>query len=312
MALLPPDPLFCLKSDMGHIHNICFISNDSFTTHLLAATEEGYVYLWNLKTNRVESKQKLGTSIQAIHYINPDLITQEKTGLIQLWTVDEKSNYIMRKQFESNGGYCRSIIVNDILLFPHDNSTIVGITVNAFIQTLTLKPDLDKLGYVMCLEKVEIADNLYIAAGYETGDVILWNFLTTTQRSRFKLKEYITSISFDSVIGRGVCGNSSNTLQFFTIDKNHEIKLKCEVSVTNEGCNVVRLRQDRKILACAGWDGRLRLFSWKSLRILVVLNQHRKGITDVKFSPEVVEEWNSKIMAAASADGSISLWSLYN
>lgn len=101
-------------------------------------------------------------------------------------------------------------------------------------------------------------------------------------------------------------------LQVFTIDSNLEIRLKCELALSNPGCNVVKLRQDRKIFACGGWDGYLRLFSWKSLRLLAVLTEHQAGVTDVAFCNEVVKAWNSKIMAVCGADGVISLWNLYN
>ncbi|KAF5286573.1 hypothetical protein FQA39_LY16256 [Lamprigera yunnana] len=312
MALLPPDPLFCLKSDMGHIHNICFVSDETSTTHLLVATEEGHVYLWDLKTNRVVSKQKLGISIQTIHCIDTYLITQEKSGLVSLWDMQDKVNYLLLKKYQCNGGYCRSIIIKQILILPHINSALNGINCKTLEKAITFTPSQEKLGQVMCLEKVEMHNNLYVLAGYETGDVVLWDFSTSNQCGNVRLKEYITSVTYDSITGRGVCGNSSNILQFFTIDKEHNIKLKCEISLTNDGCNVLKLRPDRKILACGGWDGRLRLFSWKSLRILVVLNQHHKSVTDVQFSPNIVAEWDSNIMAVASGDGSISLWSLYN
>lgn len=45
MAILPPDPLFCMKSDMGYVHSLCFKDN----TTLLAATESGFVYFWDLE-----------------------------------------------------------------------------------------------------------------------------------------------------------------------------------------------------------------------------------------------------------------------
>lgn len=50
MAVLPPDPVFCLKSDMGYVHSLCFPNdNAQFTSRILAATEGGYVYVWNLE-----------------------------------------------------------------------------------------------------------------------------------------------------------------------------------------------------------------------------------------------------------------------
>ncbi|CAG9820504.1 unnamed protein product [Phaedon cochleariae] len=164
----------------------------------------------------------------------------------------------------------------------------------------------------MALEKVMIDDKVYIMAGYETGDIILWDLNTFKPCGHLKLHEQITSLTFDPCTRRGVCGNSSNSLQMFTIDKDFNMSLKLELSLTNEGCNIVKLRPDKKILVSGGWDGRLRMFSWKTLRILAVLAEHKGPITDVQFSPHVVKYWNSNIMAASGADGIISLWSLYN
>lgn len=53
MAILPPDPVFCLKSDMGYVHSVCFpVNNEAFTSKLLASTESGFVYLWDLEVKR--------------------------------------------------------------------------------------------------------------------------------------------------------------------------------------------------------------------------------------------------------------------
>lgn len=144
------------------------------------------------------------------------------------------------------------------------------------------------------------------------GDIILWDYKTAKSCGHLKLREYITSVTFDPVTCRGICGNASNTLQIFTIDKSLNITLKCEIPITNDGCNVVKLRSDRKIFVSGGWDGRLRLFSWKSLRLLVVLTEHKGAVTDVQFSPSIVRYWNANIMAASGADGTITLWNLYN
>ncbi|KAB0801159.1 hypothetical protein PPYR_05513 [Photinus pyralis] len=316
MALLPPDPLFILRSDMGLIHNIEFVFDGFSTSHLLAANEEGYIYLWDLKTNRSTRKEKLGASIQAIHYVPPYLISQEKSGAIKLWHMEMTANCTLLKEYMSDGAYCRSIVINNTLIVPQVNSQVEAINLQTFekirMYTPLLASPSEKLGYTMALEKVEIGAAVYVLAGYETGDLILWNFLTGEQKVRALFKEHIMSIAFDSVTGKGVCGNSSNLLQVFTIDKDFKIKLKCEILLSSEGCSVVKLRQDRKILACGGWDGRLRLFSWRSLRPLVVLRQHKNAITDVIFSPKIVPEWDCRLMCASGGEGLISLWNLYN
>lgn len=52
MAVLPPDPIFCLKSDMGYVHSMCFDENDGeFSDDVYAATESGFVYVWDLNVS---------------------------------------------------------------------------------------------------------------------------------------------------------------------------------------------------------------------------------------------------------------------
>jgi len=46
MAVLPPDPVFSLRSpDMGAVNSLCFQEND----RLLAGTVKGIVFLWDLQ-----------------------------------------------------------------------------------------------------------------------------------------------------------------------------------------------------------------------------------------------------------------------
>lgn len=255
----------------------------------------------------------MGKSIQAIHSVDSDdLITQEKDGIIKLWRLQNESNYELLHCYESYGGYCKSLLLNGNLVVPQDNGQLDIVDFKTMERLHRFKTTIAGLGNVMCLQKVEINASVYILAGFEAGDIILWDFLSGKPCSHIKLRECITSLTFDAVTGRGICGNASNILQIFTVDKNFTITLKCEISIRNDGCNIVKLRPDRKIFVSGGWDGRLRLFSWKSLRLLVVLAEHRESITDVQFTEKTVNVWNSNIMAASGADGMISLWNLYN
>lgn len=220
----------------------------------------------------------------------------------------------MDSVYNCAGGYCRSVLFNDnnIIIAAQEQSTVDLLDIKSLNKIQSFKSNLDKLGHVMCLQVVEIRAKHYILAGFESGDIILWDFYSTKMCSHIKLRECITSITFDKTTCRGIAGNASNLIQIFTINKDFTISLKCEISIPNEGCNVVKLRPDRKIFVVGGWDGRLRLFSWKSLRPLVVLTEHRKNLTDVAFSPGIVKQWDSNIMAASGSDGKVSLWNLYN
>lgn len=255
----------------------------------------------------------MGKSIQAVHSIQNNLITQEKDGLIKLWKLHNESDYEHSKCYPYYGGYCKTLILDNVLVVPQDKGQLDVVHLESLERIKKFTPSGNpRLGNAMCLQKVVISGETYVLAGFEAGDVILWDFSTGKTCSHIKLRDCITSLTFDPVTGRGICGNASNILQVFTLNKNFTITLKCEISIKNEGCNVVKLRPDGKIFVSGGWDGRLRLFSWKSLRLLVVLAEHRDSVTDVQFSEKTVPLWGSNIMAASGADGMISLWSLYN
>lgn len=51
MPLLPPDPVFILKGDMGYVHALTFAQEANFSRHLLASCENGYVYIWDLEVS---------------------------------------------------------------------------------------------------------------------------------------------------------------------------------------------------------------------------------------------------------------------
>lgn len=317
MAVLPPDPVFCFKSDMGHIHSLCYsIKSDNYISHILAATEKGIVYFWDLETNRLQHKQEMGESIQAVHCYEDVILTQEKSGIIKMWSSDTGA-YEITDKYECAGGFCKSIVIKDTLVVPQENGTLDVLDVRTDLKTFKMQkhlvPEKECLGIMMGIEKILLNGKFSILAGYETGDVILWNFDTGEVISSAKLQDQITSLSFDSFTCRGICAGASNILQIFNIDKQSlEIKLKGEISLINEGCNVVKFRHDGKLFVSGGWDGRIRLYSSKTFRALAVLTEHKNAITDVQFSPHIIKYWNSRIMAVSGADGTISLWNLYN
>lgn len=79
------------------------------------------------------------------------------------------------------------------------------------------------------------------------------------------------------------------------------------------GISVLSIRPDKKIVAAGLWDGRIMLFSWKRLRPLAILKEHRECIYDIIYSHCKVEAYDTKCLMAATGKGSyISLWDIYN
>ncbi|KAJ8957042.1 hypothetical protein NQ314_006612 [Rhamnusium bicolor] len=123
----------------------------------------------HLLTNRLQHKQKMGESIQAVHYHDDNVITHEKSGLVKLWSI-RKSSYDVIETYESGGGYCKSIVLNNSLIVPQENGAVDVLDINNLKKISQLVPEREEpLGRVMCLQEVEIDGTICILGGYETG-----------------------------------------------------------------------------------------------------------------------------------------------
>ncbi|CAG9770125.1 unnamed protein product [Ceutorhynchus assimilis] len=315
IGILPPDPLFCFKENMGNVHALCFPErNPDYCDLLLAGTEKGDVYFWDLESNRLQHKQKMGESIQALHAIEYDIITQEKNGLVKLWSIENNTGYKVQRSYQAYGGFCKSVLLEKQLILSQEKATVDIIDIDTFESIRKFVPDdNEKLGTAMCLEAFKIGGTTYLLVGYENGHLILYDYSTAQQCSQLRFKEFTTSVTFDPHSYRGVVANSSNALQVFKIDPEClEIVLQAELVLPNEGCQMVKFRPDHRLLMAGGWDGGLRIYSWRTLRTLVVLKEHKKQISDLQFSPNIVRYWDSKIFATGGADGTIALWNVYH
>lgn len=87
-------------------------------------------------------------------------------------------------------------------------------------------------------------------------------------------------------------------------------QLQDHVTLVNPGASQLCIRGDGKLLASAGWDHRVRVFGWKKLRPLAVLQYHSDMVQSVAFSDH--QDPRQRLLAAGSKDQRISLWSIYN
>lgn len=285
MSILPPDPVYSFKKDMGHIHclNFC-VRGENFVSQLLAGTEKGTVYFWDLESNRLQLKQEMGKSIQSLHSFDYKIITQEKEGSVKLWSV-KKSSYQIESQATCGLSFCKSILINEKLLVPQEQGCVDILNMNDLTKINQLNPERENLGSIMALQEVNLGSNSCVMAGYETGDVVLWDLNTFQPCGHIQLQDRLTSLTFDPASKRAVGGSASDILEVFTINNAYEMALIGECSITNQGCNIVKVRSDSKIVVSGGWDRRIRIFSCKTFRVLAVMSDHDGPITDIQFSP---------------------------
>ncbi|XP_063993888.1 guanine nucleotide-binding protein subunit beta-like protein 1 [Diachasmimorpha longicaudata] len=321
MAILPPDPIYVFRGDMGPVHSLLFRISP-YIEHLYAGTESGNVHIWDLKKHRQASKLKINDTNKeqclSLHTLGDEyLIVQRKGGGVDLWSADG-SNWIFEKRIDTEyHGFCRSQILSEdlvLLPLPSSNVGVYSLKSNSIVNKLdpsqisTSKP----LGEVMAIKNCGLQNNIILVA-YESGAIAAWNVKEMAVNSWLETDTCPMAMTFDNYWMRGIIGYPTDKLEVFQLSKTDQLIHKTTISVKNSGISVLASRHDSKVFSSGGWDGRVRIFSWKTLRPLAVLDQHRSTIFDIIYSMEKVEAHNNKnLMAATGKDGTVSLWDLYN
>lgn len=223
-------------------------------------------------------------------------------------------------------GFCRFAIneENEYVFYPKNNNEICASKLSDMDNmdnqcTTTLNPEmhekneLKQLGHIMCMQSITVSGQQYVLAGYESGAFLTWDLRTNSIINIAIFPECPFTFDFCSDANRGIHGNGTDKLGIFGYQRNDMNLIgRGEIAMKNAGVNCIRIRRDQKIFCAGGNDGRIRIYSWKSLRPLTVLTNHRASVNDIAYSNGQVDLWKSQIMATASSDGQISLWNLYN
>jgi guanine nucleotide-binding protein subunit beta-like protein 1 len=266
----------------------------------------------------VQQKIQVGQApILHLIHTSSHLVTQEKGGKFKIFELTN-SGYKEEALISNDyAGFCRFEANTKLeTIYVPDKESKISIYNFFGEKTGSLDPDntAPKLGEPMCLKYVEFpCDRPCLLAGYESGWLFLWDLNTSQCIGKLETKESPMSVDYHLEQQRGIIGNASNVIQIFSIGrKDLNMTLKLDVSIKNPGINKVQSRVDGKVFASGGWDGHIRIFSWFSLRPLVVLTEHKQAIQDVVYSTEKVSLWKANLMAAGGLDGAITLWDLYN
>ncbi|KAH0504334.1 Guanine nucleotide-binding protein subunit beta-like protein 1 [Microtus ochrogaster] len=172
----------------------------------------------------------------------------------------------------------------------------------------TLKPEADaKPGMPMCLGlwQINSSPRPLLLAGYEDGSVTLWDISERKVCSRIAChEEPVMGLDFDSQKAKGVSGSAGKVLAVWSLDGQQSLQVCKTQELTNPGIAEVTIRPDHKLLATAGWDYRIRVFHWRTMKPLAVLAFHSASVYCVAFATD-------GLLAAGSKDQRISIWSLY-
>ena len=216
-----------------------------------------------------------------------------------------------------HSGFCGGFVKrsgNDIVavVASEQSKLVVANLVRTFIRPVVSLVR-EKSGTVMCVREW---DKGRVVAGYESGEVIVWDWSNNslvTVVTLVGLVGTVMSLAWDMEKRMGVVVGAEDKVVVI----NEELEVVRERVITNKGVGEVQIRGDRKIAVCGGWDGRLRVFSWvkpDKLKPLAVLKFHAESVEAVAFSEVEVEGGRlggRRVLAAGGKDGKVSLWDIY-
>lgn len=269
---------------------------------------------------------KAGTS--PILFISSDtenLLSQDRLGIVKMWDL-EKSGYVMRQEIDTAYlGFARAQHYADknLLVVPSSSSDISVIDLkDTGAEVQLLKPPEEEIKQISSIKVIPWSNgDIYVLAGYESGHLVLFDLKQSKAVHQLKYDFAINTQDYDLSSNRGLLSGPMNkSVCVFGIDKmTMELYRKDAENieyVPNDGqklagISVIKIRPDKKCLIVGTCDGIVYIHSWKSLRKLATLRDHRGEISDIAFSNGAIDCFKSPIMAVAGCDGNISLWDIY-
>jgi WD40 repeat protein len=253
-------------------------------------------------------------------------LCQDRGGSVKLYDL-ERSGYVIKDEVQTNHtGFARALKINEKqLAVPSENSDILIFDLSQSplkaTQKLSYSTD-EACGSIVSMMAFDFStDTTYILAGYESGHLVLWDLKESRIVHSLKFDFCLSNLDYDPSTNRGVASSPMiNKIHVFGIDRakleiyqkdSDVIDLQLKETQRANGISALKVRSDKKCLIAGTCDGIVNIFSWKSLRKLATLRDHRCEITDIAFSTGPIDNFKSNISAIASIDGTVSLWDIY-
>ncbi|KUJ16262.1 WD domain-containing protein [Mollisia scopiformis] len=211
-------------------------------------------------------------------------------------------------------------------------------------------PNSFKGGMIMALSILhhdQTAD-LTVIAGYESGHTIVFQHSSGTWQALYRTqahsqpvlsldvdpsKEFYLTSSADAIVAKHPIPTSAEIV----IKSSDDEPLKI-FKTGHAGQQSLKIRNDGKIAATAGWDSRVRVYGTKNMKELAVLKWHKEGCYAVAFAnvlensseeeksggelvkrtttltvkgERLLKAKTAHWIAVGSKDGKVSLWDIY-
>jgi len=313
----PPDPEFVMRTKSGSV--TCISDGGVWgSSHVIfVGSSDGTMSIWDLESKRpikVFSGDSKKNILQLRRIWGSKILSHDRDGGIVIWNLNE-SDAVKESEFTVyQYGFCPADIIGQ------DDETLIAYPSNADsqLEVINLKDKniicqvkpAEKLGMLMQVKlfRDEQTKQLFSIIGYEDGTVALWDLGKCKIKSRIKAHtEAVMCMDIDSKCSKAVVGSADNRIIQIAISAapDEEMKIIKELEIKSQGLSSLRVRNDCKIVAAGCWDGRIRIFGWKKLKPLAILQFHSETINCIEFTRE-------NRLVCGSKDGKISIWNIYN
>nr|KAK5446820.1 Astra associated protein 1 Asa1 [Exophiala xenobiotica] len=156
------------------------------------------------------------------------------------------------------------------------------------------------------------SSRLLLISGYEDGQVIILSHHEPEVNAKSKWQKLMSSkphsqpiLSLDVSPSREhfITSSADATIAKFTLqlaDVPYETRPERTVNTKHAGQQGLNIRSDGKIFATAGWDGRVRVYSAKTMKELAVLQWHKQGCYATDFA--AIDPENGDIHAGTGTE----------
>ncbi|XP_070626164.1 guanine nucleotide-binding protein subunit beta-like protein 1 isoform X4 [Bos indicus] len=285
MAAPVPNPQFVLRGARSAVHALHFCHGAQGHPLLLSGSLRGLVHVWSLQTRRplAALDGHGGQCVTWLHTLpqGPQLLSQGRDLQLCVWDLAEGRNAVVDAVHLESVGFCRASVLAEgpqrwMLAVPGRGS-----------------------------DEAESSPRPLLLAGYEDGSLALWDVSARKVCSRVAChSEPVMALALDPRRARGVSGSAEKVLAVWSLEGQQALQVRGTHELINPGIADLKIRPDSKILATAGWDHRVRVFQWRTMKPLAVLAFHSATVHCVAFN-------TTGLLAAGSGDQRISVWSLY-
>ncbi|GAB1605517.1 guanine nucleotide-binding protein subunit beta-like protein 1 isoform X1, partial [Argonauta hians] len=316
-----PDPVFILRnSDKSPVTCIKFMQFPTSSHPVLCSgNQSGDISVWDLNLKRTTKKVSKVHEVRGVLWIEQldnsgHAVTTGRDGRLVFWDVANGWKKTSEVSICSTG-FCRGCVIprdstsSSLIAVPSQQESQINVIDSVSQENIACltPPNKNQEGmkYGMCMDVTGLKNNhSELLVAYENGHVALWDIRQRNIIDRIGLYEEMVTCVCCSESGRGWSGSVNNKLTHWVVSRESGFTELPPVSLTNPGVNHLKLRNDEKILAVAGWDKNIRIFGAKKGKPLAVLTQHKMSVKCLDFSQD-------EYLAAGSQDGSISLWDIY-